>query len=526
MGLSSPIENEEIKYSMKAKQFKKWVLRISLGLMQIITAGVFFANYELKHMFGGYTDVVDTSQFVVKPMPTTITNVNILSPDGSRFIVNQTVRIDGGIIISIDSISEAPANDLIIEGQGKYLIPGLVDSHVHSWQSPNDLLLYVANGVTYIREMMGSAEHLKWRQDIEDGKRLGPKLFVASNKVQSFGQLQGWFMNWSQGNINLIDADNAFSTLNNISNKGYDAVKLGTFLSNENYKVLSSETDKVGLPMIGHIPLSVSLSELWNSNQTEVSHIEEFVKALNTEFGFVNSENAKEFLKFVTDRSDDVANNIVKNGIAVVSTLSLTESFAEQKFDLDRLLKSIQLSYANPGIIEGTVLTSRGLGWLPTVNLYRLPENLSSEEQVDSKIFWETYAKAHQILLKAMAENGVQILAGTDSNIPVMVPGFALHNELKSLTLSGMSPSQALRSATAIPAIRMGMESGKILPNYRADLILLNKNPLENIENTKTIDTVILNGKVFNRSQLDAILNAVKKANAKSRNTDIGSFVE
>ena len=125
-----------------------------------------------------------------------------------------------------------------------------------------------------------------------------------------------------------------------------------------------------------------------------------------------------------------------------------------------------------------------------------------------------------------MVDKGVKILAGTDSNIPVMVPGFALHDELKSLTQSGMSPSQALLSATTIPANWMKIRSGKILPDYRADLVLLNKNPLDNIENTKTIEMVIMNGKVFNRNQLDAILNTVKETNDRSRNKEISSFVD
>ncbi len=511
---------------MKLKQVKKWLLRVTLILAIISIVGVIFANYELKHMYGGYTEVVDTAQFDIISKPTTITNVSILSPDGSHFIKNQTVWLEKGKIISIDTINQLPNGNLIINGQGKYLIPGLIDSHVHTWQSPNDLLLYLANGVTHIREMMGSPKHLKWRQEIEDGERLGPKMFVASNKIQSFGLFEGWFMNWIQGNINLNKTDNAISTLQLLSNEGYDAVKLGSFLNEENYKAVSSATDKVGIPLIGHLSLSVGLKELWNSNQKEVAHIEEIVKALNGEFGYYNSENANEFLQFVLGRSDEVADNLLKNKIAVISTLSLTESFSMQKFDLDALLKEIQLPYANPGLIEGTLLTSRGLGWLPEVNLYRLPDNLNSKEQLGRKIFWETYTKAHQIMFKAMVDKGVQILAGTDSNIPVMVPGFALHNELKSLTQSGMSPSQALHSATVAPANWMKTESGKILPNYRADLVLLNKNPLENIENTRTIEMVILNGKAFNRSQLDAILNAVKEANDRSRNKEISSFVD
>ena len=506
------------------KQVKKWSLLLTFIVVITSLVVIIIANYELKYMFGAYTDVVDTTLFDVTSKPTSITNVSILSPDGNRFIENQTVSIDNGIIIRIDSINPSSSNHLIIDGQGKYLIPGLVDSHVHTWQSPNDLLLYVANGVTHIREMMGSAQHLEWRQEIEEGKRLGPKMFVASNKVQSFGRFKGWFMNWTQGNINLIQSDDAISTLQSLSNEGYDAVKLGTFLSKENYEAMSAATDKVDIPIIGHLPLAVAWKELLNSNQKELAHIEEIVKKIDSDFGYYSSENANEFLQFVLDHSVKVADDLLKNEIAVVSTLALTESFSRQKFDLDALLSEVQLPYANPGLIEGTFLTSRGLAWLAKLNPYRLPDNLNAEQRLGIKIFWETYTKAHQIILKAMADKGVQILAGTDSNIPVMVPGFALHNELKALTQSGMSPSQALQAATAGPAKWMKTEAGKISPNHRADLVLLNKNPLDNIENTKTIEMVILKGKVFNRTQLDAILKAVKEANDRSRKKEITTY--
>lgn len=509
---------------MKFKQVKKWLVRMTLNVGIISIVGVVFVNYELKYMYGAYTEVVDTAQFNVISKPTTITNISILSPDGSYFIENQTVSLDKGKISSIDTLEQAPTGNLIINGQGKYLIPGLIDSHVHTWQSPNDLLLYLANGVTHIREMMGSPRQLKWRQEIEEGKRLGPKMFVASNKIQSFDLLEGWFMSWIQGNINLNNTKKATSTLQLLSNEGYDAVKIGSFLSKENYQAVSSATQEVAIPLIGHLPLSVGFDELSKSNQKEIAHIEEIVKIIRNEFGRVNPENKNEFLQFVEKRSSKIANILLKNEIAIISTLSLIKSFSRQKFDLDTLLKEVQLPYVNPGLIEGNLLTSRGLAWLPKVNLYRLAPKLNAKELVSRRIYWETYTKAHQIIVKAMVDKGVQVLAGTDSNIPVMVPGFALHNELKALTKSGMNSSQALRSATVIPANWMKIKSGKILPNHRADLVLLTKNPLDNIENTKTIEMVILNGKVFKRNQLDAILNAVKGANDRSRNQEISSY--
>ena len=123
-----------------------------------------------------------------------------------------------------------------------------------------------------------------------------------------------------------------------------------------------------------------------------------------------------------------------------------------------------------------------------------------------------------------MLEHNAIVLVGTDANAPVMVPGFSLHDEFNTLAQSGMSNSQILQSATKIPAAWMKQKSGVIKKGYRADLVLLDKNPLENIENTKSINTVILNGKMFNRQKLDAMLSAVKSANDESRSVDISQY--
>ena len=510
---------------MKHKRVKKWLLRIVFILGSIITLGIIFVNYELKHMYGGFTEEVDGTQFDIISKPIIITNVRLLSPDGSHFIENQTVWLENGKISRIDTINQLSSDHLVINAQGKYLIPGLINSHVHLWKSPNDLLLYVANGVTQIKEMMGSAKHLKWRQEIEDDKRLGPKMFVASNKIQSFGRVQGWFMKWMQENINLNKTNKAISTFQLLSDEGYDAVKVGSLLNKEHYKAVSAAAGKVNIPLIGHLPLSVGLKELWESNQKELAHIEEIVKALRSEFGKVNKTNKKAFLKFVEKRSFEVADSLIKKDITVTTTLWLTESFLRQKFELKKVLKEVKLSYANPGIIEGTILTSRGLGWLPDVNLYRLSPDITPGKLSKEKNYWTAYAEASRILVHSMAKKGVKMLAGTDANLPVVVPGFSIHDELVALTKAGMTPSQALLSATVVPAAWMKIKSGRILPGFRADLVLLNKNPLENIENTKTIEMVILKGKVFHRSQLDAILNAVKEANDRSRNKEISQFL-
>ena len=215
---------------------------------------------------------------------------------------------------------------------------------------------------------------------------------------------------------------------------------------------------------------------------------------------------------------------MIKNDITVTSTLWLTESFVKQKFNLDQILNNVELSYQNPGISEWSSYIPSGLGWLPEVNRYKLREDLTTEQLHDQKKFWMNYGKACALIANNLNKRGVKIMAGTDANLPPTVPGFSLHDELSSLNRAGLSNMEALRAATITPAQWLKSNTGKIVAGHDANLVLLDKNPLINIENTKAINTVILEGKVFDRALLDEMLSAVKEANDRSRTVDIVEY--
>ncbi len=510
--------------TMKKATIKKWFKRAILAILFISVISFMWVDYHIDHLWGEHTRVVDHTQFHSPQVDIVITDVDVLSADGSHMIADQTVLIEQGEISIIASHIELPIHIKLINGEGKYLIPGLIDSHVHLWQSPNDLLLYIANGVTHVRELNGSDEHLKWKQEIING-RIGPNLFVASSRFNSNSLFQSWFQKWAMKITSINSLNSAENLVKEFAAKGYDAIKTYTFISNQDYWALNKATQKVGIPLLGHTPINMELSDVWKSNQKELAHIEELVKALIREFDGYNYKNADEFLYYVKGRSDEIALNLFNNKIAVVSTIWLMESFSPQKMNLKKTLNEVQLAYVNPGIIEKSPITSRAMGWLPDSNIYRWSPNLTNEKKWQYNVYWKTYAKAHHILLRSMVDKRVTILAGTDANVPVAVPGFSLHDELISLTQSGMSASQALISATSMPAAWMKENSGKIQAGYKADLLLLNKNPLENIENTKSIDSVIRNGHFYNRTTLNAMLKAIKKANDESRTVDIDEYL-
>ncbi|MFZ1808252.1 MAG: amidohydrolase family protein [Cyclobacteriaceae bacterium] len=485
----------------------------------------FLANQNMIQIYGGKTEVVDYNAFNPDNNTVYISNVNILNPDGDTFIPHQSVLIENGIITAIDSLSQPSRDATHISGEGKFLIPGLIDSHVHLFKSPNDLLLYVANGVTEIRELIGEEDHLKWREEIKAG-RIGPDMYIASPRLGSFGLVEGWWMNWTQGFNNVRNAKEAESIVKSYAEKGYDAVKVYSYLNKESYEAINKVAVAEGMDVVGHVPFSLEISDIFKSNQSDIAHLEEIMNAFRREFGDLkNQDGANDFLAYAEKRSKEIAPELKSNDISVTTTLWLTKTFVRQKFELQKVLEEVELVYENPGISEWDEMIPQGLGWLPEVNRYKLSEGLSDEDKDWLDIFWTTYGQACQIILKNLSDEGVTILAGTDTNLPPTVPGFSLQDELTTMHRAGMSPTQVLQSATSIPAKRLGSNTGKVIEGYKANLVLLDASPLEDIANTKKINTVFLNDKVFDRALLDEMLESVKRANNASRKRSIDQFM-
>ena len=508
------------------KKIRKWIWISLATLISIMGVAFLWSEGQLDRMYGGKTPNVDLFQFRPVTGKMAIVHTNILSIAGDSFVTDQTLIFNQKEILAINQDSTFDVDTRVIDGKGKYLIPGLVDSHVHLFKSKNDLLLYLVNGITGIREMKGRAFHLAWRDSIRRG-HLGPRMFVASEKLQSYKRMTGVFNKWARGDLNVKYTQPKEELLNSLEEEGYDAIKLGSHLSAEDYRLIQEASEDLSIPIVGHIPYSMEFEDFWKSNQYEVAHIEEFVKALiNSYYEQGLNDTDTLLLDYVSEQAPLVSQKMVDRDIAVVSTLWLMESLLPQKLALDSLLQAVELSYVNPGLVEGTPMTKRALGWLPEMNLYRMPKDLSEEEKTGRLSYWAQYIEAHHLLLASMLEKEVRILAGTDANLPVVVPGFSLHDELESLVKGGMSPLQALQSATLIPNEWMGIKSGKITRGYIPDLLILEGNPLENIRNTRSICGVVAHGKYFDRGLLDEMLSELKRINGQSRRKDISPWIQ
>lgn len=506
---------------MDAGKIQKWAVTglVSILLLALLAMG--WVEYQLRYFAGEYSKVVDPGDFSTPRTPLLIANVSTLSPDGTTMLDKQYIFLDGGQIQSVSTTAPSIQGVKTIDGSGLFVVPGLTDSHVHLRHSQNDLLLYLANGVTAISEMSGSNTHLQWRQNIEEGQA-GPHLFVTSQKLGNWGWLEGLFQHWTRGRINIGNPDQAQELVSSLQIQGYDAIKLGSFVDAASYKALGLAAREAKIPLVGHLPLSVDFDALWRSEQTQLAHIEEIVKALNTEFGYFRPENADEFLAFVGQRAEAIAGKLASKQIAVSTTYWLMQSIPTQKFALNKLLQEIDLAYVNPAMVEGTLLSP---GWLPGHHPYQLDGQESEEQLQRIRVYWQANADAHKLVLQALIQGNVRLLAGTDANNAVVVPGFSLHDELEALVEAGMNPAQSLRSATAAPADWMGRKTGRIEPGYAADLLVLRQNPLENISHTSSIVAVVHQGRLFDRSQLDKMLDAVRQANRQSRNISIDPWL-
>ncbi|GAA4271551.1 amidohydrolase family protein [Aquimarina gracilis] len=510
---------------MKRTSIKKWILGIVLVLITGIVISYIYVTSQIKHHTGSKTEVVDSSIFNVSQSPLAITNVNVLSSDFTEMKDSLTIFIKEDKIISISKDTIVTNEYSIIDGTGKYLIPGLIDAHAHLHRSKNDLLLYLANGITSIANMSSQGDnlYLKWREEARNGS-LSPKIYVAAGGMSTRKDFRA--------KINTIFGSRYYNTpkaarkaVKKFKEQGYDAIK-SYAPSKEVYYAIIDEAQKQDIPVTGHLPFDVGLEGLYTSGQSGLAHVEEITKNTFEDFGGMSSifyDNVESYFTYLQEQANTIATNLKKNHITVCSTSNYYELILEQDLDLKAFLKKIEIEYANPGIIEGSRYAR---GWFPGSNQFENPDNENKEGRKKAKIFWGAYAKAVFIMTKTLIDHEVHVVTGSDSNGSGTVPGFSFLDQLESLHRIGLDNSQILKIATKNASDWMQHNTGAIEIGLAADLVLLNKNPLENISNTKTIEAVITNGKLLDRNTLDQMLLAVKKANNRSRKMSIDEYVK
>ena len=428
-----------------------------------------------------------------------ITNVSVIPMDQERVISDQTVIVTDGRISKIGAAkkTKVPKGATEIDGAGKYLIPALSDMHVHIIGMDYNLLFppqeqltaedldfnkilfpYVANGVAIVEVMSAIEDHLTLRDQIARGEVLGPRL-ILGRMIDAPGKafpepIAVW----------VDDAASARQGILDIKEAGYDRVKVYGFLSQESYDSILATAKEVGLPVDGHIPVELSVEHVLEAGQNDIAHVEEVTRMAGGDYS--------------PERIDYFAGIIAASDTWVSPTLVTSKRILELFDDHEDVLARPEMRYAYHPMDEAFwsfLLNNRYL---------QIPE----EHRQGIRDGFEQFGRP---FTKALRDKGVKMLTGTDTGLPGLVAGFALHDELEELVAAGLTPYQALRASTTNPFEFLGEleEAGTVEVGKSANLVLLEANPLKNISNTQRIAGVMIQSRWLSKAEIKAGMDEV-----------------
>ena len=420
-----------------------------------------------------------------------ITRVSVIDGGDPRPRPDQTVVIEGNRIVRVGSSRSitVPAGASTVDGRGKFLVPGFWDMHVHTAVSGGrDLLsLYIANGVTGVRDMAGDWDTLRtWRSEIAHGDLAGPRI-VASGPYLEGGDVP----------IPHLFARNAVEAragVDSLVALGVDFIKVHSQLNAESYYAIARRARERGVVFAGHVPRVVGAAAASDSGQKSIEHLlgipaectREDSIALQPRFsvqGAVGRCSSEDLGPLYT--------KFVRNGTYVTPTFTAQ---VEVAYWPTRALPGDSLAHYLPKALRDYV-----------AQIFPMPDSIPPNADSVGRAMLEKRLRQ----VAAMQRAGVHILAGTDAPLRNSPPGFGLHEELTLLTRGGMSPFEALQSATLEPARYFGMldSLGTIAAGKVADLLLLDANPLQDIRNTRRIAAVVANGRLYAGTKRERLLH-------------------
>jgi hypothetical protein len=441
---------------------------------------------------------------------TLLTNVTLVDVETGGLTAGQSVLIEGVRITEIGTEMAAPEGTPRIDANGAYLIPGLWDSHVHIFSSPTEpdmaLPLYLINGVTGIRDMGALwpiADQLALQARIEAGEPLGPRLVLSGAWVDATpGSWPGMF---------LADTPEAArAVVDQIVAEGWAAVKAYSMLDEASYLALANAADDAGLPFVGHVPERVALGTALAAGQDGIEH-----------FGRVTMACSTAEAEMVAALRDVMATGADRDGIFAV--MAARNRIVLESWDED-LCKRILASMVEGRVHVSPTLVVAGfyVGDRPADNALRVrmlpPEVRTAWSGPDFRLnamtdevralASQSIALDHRTFLIAQRA-GVPLLASSDASFanPYLFHGFSLLDELDLYVAIGLTPREALYTATVAPPRFFGLadQDGTIAPGRRADLVLLDANPLKDLATLRRPRAVIVGGRVLDRQALDGM---------------------
>ena len=433
------------------------------------------------------------------------TNVSVIPMDRERVLANQTVVIKNGLIAEIGDAKKVklPKDAKRVDGTGKYLIPGLVDMHTHLLSDsdeypdsigPDELRVMVANGVTTVRFMIGTPELLALRGHSASGEIEAPTIFVASPHLT--GREQG-------NNFVVNTPEEAREAVRKSKAAGYDFIKVTTFVKPEVYEAAVDEAAKQNIRVVGHADSRfVGVERAWKAKQ-QIEHLDGYMELLLrddapmkgsvSDLYIYNPDNWKSFDYMDESKIPEIARKTVASNIFVNPTHHfMKNSFGRLRTE-DEIRKQPDFRFYPPKVQQQ---------WLDFYKKNRFINTVPVEKRA-------RWISLREKLIKAIYDAGGRIMTGSDTPEFLWLYGFGMHHELRALKEAGLSNYAALEAATRNPSMFLGTieKVGTIEKGKRADLILLNANPLDDISATQNRAGVMLKGNWHTQQELNGWLD-------------------
>ena len=422
-----------------------------------------------------------------------IINVNIIPMDTETILQNQSILIGAKKIISFGNTEkiEIPESVKIIDAKGAYLMPGLAEMHAHI-PTPNNggeervketLFLYLSNGITTIRGMLGAPYHLELKEKVKNEEVLSPRIYTSGPSLN--------------GN-SVTSVEEATSKVTAQQIAGYDFLKLHPGLTLEVFNAIVKTANEVGIKYSGHVSDDVGVNRAIETQYSSIDHLDGYLEAMVEDidmstkgfFGYNHTLLADE------SKLQALVNATKKANVWVVPTQSLMERFTSP-IQPEEIAKADEMRHISPVTLRQWIGAKRNFIDNPAYDTTKS----------------EQFVTIRRKLIKSMYDNGVGILLGSDAPQIFNVPGFSIHHELKTYTDAGLTPYQAIRTGTINPAKFFGDEGkyGVIKVGASADFLLLNSNPLEQIENLKDRFGVMVRGQWLSEELIQTKLAEISK---------------
>ena len=447
-----------------------------------------------------------------------IDNVTVIDVSSGTARAGQRVVVSGTRIVAVGPAGQtaAPANAVMVDGRGRFLIPGLWDMHVHASGGPGTAVastLFLANGVTGLRDMGTSIDGLlQWRAALQSGTMPGPRIVGAGVLVDGTPIVYPAAIT-----LPVTTPDEARKAVDSLVARGVNFIKAYEMLRPDVYAALAAQAKLRGVAHAGHLPLAVSAEDAVRAGHRSFEHLRNLEVACSSK-----ADSLRAVALDMLEKGKSEPGMRLRSAIHSALRPRALETYDESRCDALIRLMAEHGAWQTPNLVlttqgyfrhDTTAAFQKWVRYLPEPSRTRWRRPSDSASIAPAGVSASRAAEWVMRMAKRLHDAGVRILPGTDFPIEAMVPGAALHEELALLVRIGLTPAEALRAGTLNPPTYLGMldSLGTVAAGKVADLVLLDANPLDDIRNVARVRAVWTGGRYLSRERIDAMLEGALK---------------